>query len=536
MASFNGPNENELKAFAQQQMASQSVTSKVYEPGIDETTATVGDIGWINGEQQVVKQQSYPQQVQEAVEYMSSEIDVPAPEELDTPDLSAITVEPGSYTGPGYVIDHEDLEPKEDFKRDNGIPAPSMDNINAYLENFDIEIEEAAAEKERIQEELSVSDDEEDDDTEYEDTDMTRDEFQRKYDEAVVIIDKTGMGRVIDFTDEDRAKLSRSKKIKLEEVENIKISTLKTKKPKKGNKLGDIIQSTIKMNTTPVVLPVSGYTCVMKGCSAHELISFVNGGESQMDSLLNKWSIIYSKIVSTSLGELTFNEFLTKTASLDYNILVYGILCSTYPDDDVIQLTCRADGCKKNFDHQYSIRSLMRVEQMSEKMMDLIADAVDNSYSLETSKECHENAPVNKVEQYILPSSGYVVELQVQTAYDLIYKSIKELADKDRDKTRDDAVILSTAIGRVLIEDPEDGEYFEFDAPKDICDIICSLDATDTSILTTLANKFLDGLDVKFGLMDIECPSCKHYTPSIDMDIESILFYRYQQAMSMVAE
>lgn len=535
MASFNGPNENELKAFAQQQMASQSVTSKVYDPETDETTSTIGGIGWMQGEPQEVKQQTYQEPI--PTEDMSSEIDVPAPEELDTPDLSAITVEPGSYTGPGYVVDHEDLEPKDDFKRDNGIPAPSMDNIKAYLENFDMEIEEVVAEKERIQEELAIEAGvEEDEESEYSDDDMTRDEFQRKYDEAVVVIDKTGMGRVIDFTDEDRSKLSRSKKIKLEEVENIKISTLKTKKPKKNNKLGDIIQNTIKMNTTPVVLPVSGYTCVMKGCSAHELISFVNGGESQMDSLLNKWSIIYSKIVSTSLGELTFNEFLTKTASLDYNILVYGILCSTYPDDDVIQLTCRADGCKKNFDHQYSIRSLLRAEQLSEKMMDLIANAVDNSYSLETSKECHENAPVNNVEQYILPSSGYVVELQVQSAYDLIYKSIKELADKDRDKNRDDAVILSTAIGRVLIEDPEDGEYFEFDAPKDICDIICSLDATDTSILTTLANKFLDGLDVKFGLMDIECPSCKHYTPSIDMDIESILFYRYQQAMATAVE
>ena len=524
---MNGPREEELRAFAQMQMGLQSVESKpAYDPYADETTPTIGGIGWVNGEVQNVEARTLE-------EDMSSEIDVPAPEQLDVPDLSSITVEPGAYdyAGPGYVVTNNELTPKDEFKRDEGIPAPSMDNINNYLDMMDAEIKEAAAEKERITEELSVEKSDDDDDSEYGEDDMTKDEFLRKYEEAVVVIDKTGMGRVIDFTDEDREKLTRSKKIKLEEVENVKISTLKTKKPKKGNKLNEIIQSTIKMNTTPVVLPVSGYTCVMKGCSAHELISFVNGGESQMDSLLNKWSIIYSKIVSTSLGDLTFNEFLSKTASLDYNILVYGILCSTYPDNDTIQLTCRADGCKKNFDYEYSIRSLMRVEQMSEKMMDLIANAVDNSYSLETSKEWHENAPVNQVEQYILPNSGYVVELQVQSAYDLIHKSIKELADKDRDKTRDDAVILSTAIGRILIEDPSDGEYFEFDAPKDICDIICSLDATDTSILTTLANKFLDGLDIKFGLMDIECPSCKHYTPSIEMDIESILFYRYS-AMS----
>lgn len=531
---MNGPSENELRQFAQQQMA-----SKAYDPYADETTTTIGDIGWINGQTITVEPRHANELYTDAnvnSEVLPSEIDVPAPEELDTPDISAITVEPGQYNGMGYVVDNSELVEAEQFKRDNGVPAPSLDNISAYLENMDLEIEELATEKEKLLMEQALDSDDEDDDSYYSDDDMTKDEFLRKYEEAVVIIDKTGMGKVIDFTDEDREKLSRSKKIKLEEVENIKISTLKTKKPKKGNKLNDIIQNTIKMNTTPVVLPVSGYTCVMKGCSAHELISFVNGGESQMDSLLNKWSIIYSKIVSTSLGNLTFNEFLSKTASLDYNILVYGILCSTYPDNDTIQLTCRTDGCKKNFDYEYSIRSLMRVEQMSEKMMDLIADAVDNSYSLETSKECHENAPINQVEQYILPSSQYVIELQVQSAYDLIHKSIKELADKDRDKSKDDAVILSTAIGRILIEDPEDGEYFEFDSPKDICDIICSLDATDTSVLTTLANKFLNGLDIKFGLMDIECPSCKHYTPSIEMDIESILFYRYQQEMSTVVE
>ena len=39
-------------------------------------------------------------------------------------------------------------------------------------------------------------------------------EFMNKYNEAIVVIDKTGMGSVINFTDEERQKLEKVKKIK----------------------------------------------------------------------------------------------------------------------------------------------------------------------------------------------------------------------------------------------------------------------------------------------------------------------------------
>jgi hypothetical protein len=63
---------------------------------------------------------------------------------------------------------------------------------------------------------------------------------------------------------------------------------------------------------------------------------------------------------------MTFNQFLHRTASIDMETFVYGILCATYPDDDKVDLECRV--CKAGFEHSYSISSLIRVEEMGNKM------------------------------------------------------------------------------------------------------------------------------------------------------------------------
>jgi len=164
-------------------------------------------------------------------------------------------------------------------------------------------------------------------------------DFLKRYNEAVVIIDKTGMGQVINFTDEERAKMKKVKSIKLKEVETVELKSIKTKKAKTG--IADrILQKRNTIRNTTIVLPISGLTMVMKGCSTFELMGLITGQEVNVMTLVAKWTLIHSKVESTSIGKMDFNTFLNNVASLEYDILVYGILCATFPDEDVFPLTC----------------------------------------------------------------------------------------------------------------------------------------------------------------------------------------------------
>ena len=58
--------------------------------------------------------------------------------------------------------------------------------------------------------------------------------------------------------------------------------------------------------------------------------------------------------------------------------------------------------------------------------------------------------------------------------------------------------------------------------------------SADTADSTDKIGTMTEGMQFKFGLMDITCPNvkCRHHVNSIEVDLETILFHKYQQAMN----
>lgn len=438
------------------------------------------------------------------------------------------------YGGPGLVVNNDELTDSSQTAPmyGVGINPSTVASLTAYMTEMDEDIEAARIEAESRQAERHNEKAETDDETD-EDPGMTKDEFAQKYNEAVVIIDKSGFGKVINFTDEEHDKLEKVRKIKLEEVETVSLSSIRTKKAKKKD-FDRILKRVANVTTTNIVLPMSGYTAEMKGCSAYELISLVDTNNNAMLSAQNKWSLIHSKIENTSIGKMDFNEFLMNTASNDYNTFIYGLLCSTYPDNDSIPLNC--DKCKKQFDHNYSVRSLIRAEAMDEKLQDTIMTIVDNSITEQNAKRVHSEALISQVKRVKLPNSGIIAEIYVQSAYDLINKSIKALTDNSDEKYAQTAV-LATLINNFYIPDPDEpGTYFEVSDGAEISKTIYTLNDVDVLVIRRLGDEMFNNMGISYGLMNVTCPHCGNYTPFIEMDIEQILFYRYRQAMSTLID
>lgn len=362
-----------------------------------------------------------------------------------------------------------------------------------------------------------------------------KDEFLKRYNEAVVLIDKTGMGQVVNFTDEEREKMRKVKSIKLKEVETIELKSIKTKKAKTG--IADrILQKRNTVRNTTVVLPISGLTMVMKGCSTFELMGLITGQEVNVMTLVAKWTLIHSKIESTSIGKMEFNTFLNNVASLEYDILVYGILCATFPDEDTFPLTCPM--CKSDIEHKYEMRSLLRAEDMSPKLVDLVKHVADSSYTEKMAKECFESSILNTEKSIQLPDSEFICTIGVQNAYSFIYDSVNAI--ERLDEKYNQATIIASAVSRIFVPNPDDDgmTYLEIDDTEDVIKLIYSLNDIDLSILSAKIGEITEGLEFKFGLMDINCPNmkCKHHVNSVEVELDTILFHKYQQAMNTTIE
>ena len=468
--------------------------------------------------------------------------------------------------GMGQEIDEEEIM-KRAGVRGGGVPgniisAEQMASIEETLKEIEEETELAKAEFEAFQkqkeeeerlkkeaeekESLSIDVYDDDslsvdepknlaDDNSMDDGTENKEDFLKRYNEAVVVIDKTGMGQVINFTDEEREKMKKVKSITLKEVETVELKSIKTKKAKTG--IADrILQKRNTVRNTTVVLPISGLTMVMRGCSTFELMGLINGDQVNVMTLVAKWTLIHSKIESTSIGKMDFNTFLNNVASLEYDILVYGILCATFPDEDTFPLTCPM--CKSAIEHKYEMRSLLRAEEMSEKLANLVKHVADSSHTENMAKECFESSLLNTEKSIQLPDSEFICTIGVQNAYSFIYDSVNAI-DK-LDEKYNQATIISSAVARIFVPNPDDGgmTYLEIDDTEDKIKLIYSLNATDISILSMKIGEITEGLEFKFGLMDINCPNmkCKHHVNSVEVELDTILFHKYQQAMNTTIE
>lgn len=442
----------------------------------------------------------------------------------------------------GIIVDKKKLLGEEDEDKPNPLDfsklnPETMEHVNETLEEVDKMIDiyeedmgEEVAEYMKKQEALQKGEEVEDEDDDIIDKDTDENSFKEKYEEAIVVIDKTGMGSVIDFTEDEREKLEKVKKIKLEEVETIEIPKFKTKKAKKGS-AKKIINKINTVRSTPIVLPVSGLTMDVTGCSTYELLTLINNNQDDVvGTQRSRWSLLHSKVLNTSIGKLDFNQFLDNVAQMEYNILVYGVLCATYPELDKFPLTCPK--CGQSFDHEYTIRGLLRAEEISDKMMEAIQHTVDCSHTVEDAKKCHEESILSVNETIKLPRSGYYFTIGVQTAYDFIESSMTVIEDIDEKYAQ--SAILASAVKAVYVEDPDDGEYYQLEDQMDIIEVIYSLLDTDLLVLGQKIGKLVDGMSYSFGLMDVTCDNrtCRRHVNTIPVELEDILFHKYRQVMN----
>lgn len=353
-----------------------------------------------------------------------------------------------------------------------------------------------------------------------------------------VLIDKTGLGGDFKFTDEEKEKISSSTEIRLKEVEEMDLSTITVKKADKSF-LESVNEFQISSSKVPVVFPASRFKAYMTGLSYGEMGDIsLNNENVTFDQLQKKLTVIYNKMVNPSIGNFeSFEDFLKKFAYIDIDLAVYGLVVATFPEIDDIPLTCNNESCKRSFNHKYSPRTLIRFNNANEKFLNAMKDVVECQAA--DSDKLIESSPVRVHKRIRLPLSGFIVEIGIASAYDYLYTIVDNIiGDKFKDDHPDDVngilQINATLLGliRAVYVPSDDGSYTMFDEFEDMINALYMVKPEEISILASLLQKYTDSYTVDFELFDIRCPHCGTETKRIPLDINSLVFLKYQRLMS----
>lgn len=443
----------------------------------------------------------------------------------------------------GIIIDHKDIKLQETKTMNSEAATEEKlhDNVMEYVKEMDDEINALKEAKNVVENEVLDDDEMKEiddmpvvDDTDY--NQLSSGEYNKRYNEAIVLIDKCGIANV-NFTPEEEEKLKHARSITLKQVTTKDIKTINVKKKKP--KLDEAVRSSLSNFDTVVPLIGSGYTAKLSGCSIYELMAIISTLDeaNPIENFNRKTTLIYEKIRETSIGKMTYEEFLSNTYHGDLPMLTYGLACATFPEEDSVDLTCNNEKCGKQIPHKYNMRSLLRVEKLNDVVKKKISSTVDNSYTVESSKAYASNAPVNKVDRVELPSSKFIVDFEFKSLADF-KKIIVDQYNNNETVPRELTDIYGVAlfVQSIYIPDLEDGGYYEYNEPLEIARALFSVDRIDLGIVYKQINKMGQTTNIEFGFMNVDCPHCKTHYNTLRADIDQVLFTRCQLEMNTIVE
>ena len=185
---------------------------------------------------------------------------------------------------------------------------------------------------------------------------------------VMIYIDKRDIGGV-EFTEEEKSKLSLTSEIILNAVSNKRIEYNNVKKPVISAK-EKLREANFSKVSTPVAFPISGFKADVQGFTGGELADIMLSVATTSADLFNKKvSIMYRKIKPLNRKPFeSFDDFISNFSYItDLDIAVWAALVSNSLEKETMVITC-AD-CGKKYKQTYVPRELPMFESVDKTVL-----------------------------------------------------------------------------------------------------------------------------------------------------------------------
>ena len=287
------------------------------------------------------------------------------------------------------------------------------------------------------------------------------------------------------------------------------------------------------------VLVNSGYSSNVSGFSSPE-INNINTRLRNSDLFTGNdylYHKIYEHMLDTSVGHMTYEEFLRCTSLLEINTLFYGLFNATYPDVNEYPAECENPDCKgdlegrKGFKFKYDSKRIMYVEGDKEYVSNMVLKVLKAG----SPKELLEKSNVNTLSRVKL-SSGTIVDFRHPSLYNQLHDTLEQLSEEMvRNLIKDDETVINLMpfIENVYVYDTENGGYLELEDFTDRYMELFYLNDEDLEKCSEEISKIMDSYKIKFGLRNVTCPYCGKKIKDTEIDnVSQLIFLMHQMKLS----
>lgn len=278
--------------------------------------------------------------------------------------------------------------------------------------------------------------------------------------------------------------------------------------------------------TYQVVCNQSCYVAQMEALKYADSMAITNSSLDAYASRVKLYQTIYAKTNATSLGKISYKDFLRITSFYDISSLIYGIYQQSFPGETEFTINC--GHCSKPVDVKINNDTLVSAkdESVYKNIMDVI-NSVNNP------EEALGKSIVNKTTRKVLPDTKIIVDIQTPSLHD--HLTILGSVDKNKIDENADLIAIMLFLKKILMLDVkasmESGtaKYYEIKNNSEIAKLIRDLPLEDFKILSEEMQKRIDQYAINYKISSFPCPHCAKDLGDIPIDMEQLLFHRILQ-------
>lgn len=326
---------------------------------------------------------------------------------------------------------------------------------------------------------------------------------------GVIEINKKDVNE-LGLTEDEHAKLNRVKSINLVMVEDEELKNIKIKKVDKKHKAKYLKVLDGNLSRYSVPLPATGDYVTFKGTQIMQILSTVKYEDDSLDeALTKKASLLYDRICDGNIIEkfdnrgkvkLTFNQFISDYKYHDLDMGLYAIMIATSKEEIETSLTC--PDCHGTFEYTYNIKSLLNMDNISDKYKDITEQILANKSNKEKLIEINsENSLSQRFRSTI-----------TNNIYDVGLPSIGRAINLFRTIDQDDEVMIYLSapalfLDKVLVYDQEEDDYYpiEENEYQDLMEFIQTIPDEELQLINKVASDKIYSPDF---ILKSKCPLC----------------------------
>ena len=229
-----------------------------------------------------------------------------------------------------------------------------------------------------------------------------------------------------------------------------------------------------------IVAAQSGYMAKVLPLVHKDIINILRENVNRFEHQKSLYRVIWDKIHDTSVGKMSFEQWLRNTSVEDIETFYYGLYASTFPNEGSFRYTC--PNCGAEHDYKVSHGNLIKTTD-KDKMKELIAKVSRDATTMEKMKEF---SLIGKTQAIQLGDSGLIVELRTPSLFDLL-EILRTVPEKTINRDAE-SIVYMLYVNKVYIPAKDESGHYEENSKSSILRIIDNLPIDD-------ANEFKDAVD-----------------------------------------